>query len=246
MSGGAPGWPRPRRRRRWPSPKTLFAEELGGHRLLANRSLWRRFPTVKCETWHRSRGRHGNVVLLGDAAHTAHFSIGSGTKLAMEDALILAETFRELGTEDVPAVLQAYEDRRWVDVVKLQKAAQTSLEWFENSARYLGQDPVQFTFNLMTRSKRITYDNLRARDPELIARVDAGFPGWVGAAPAGDDEAEPGETAAVEADAGEADRNDPGQGAAADLHAHCGCAGSSCPTGSWSAPCASTRRWTAR
>ena len=154
----------------------LFAEELDGHRLLANRSLWRRFPTVKCETWHKD-----NVVLLGDAAHTAHFSIGSGTKMAMEDAVILAETFQELGTEDVPAVLQAYEDRRWVDVVKLQKAAQTSLEWFENSERYLGQDPVQFTFNLMTRSKRITYDNLRRRDPELIARVDAGFPRWVAA-----------------------------------------------------------------
>ncbi|MFQ5349540.1 MAG: bifunctional salicylyl-CoA 5-hydroxylase/oxidoreductase [Thermoanaerobaculia bacterium] len=154
----------------------LFAEELDGHRLLANRSLWRQFPTVRCHTWH-----HGNVVLMGDAAHTAHFSIGSGTKLAMEDALILAETFQELGTDDVPAALQAYEDRRWVDVVKLQKAAQTSLEWFENSSRYLGQDPVQFTFNLMTRSKRITYDNLRERDPQLIERVDAGFPGWVGA-----------------------------------------------------------------
>jgi anthraniloyl-CoA monooxygenase len=153
----------------------LFAEELGGHRLLANRSLWRQFPTVRCETWH-----HDNVVLMGDAAHTAHFSIGSGTKLAMEDALVLAETFRELGTDDVPAALQAYEDRRWVDVVKLQKAAQTSLEWFENSVRYLGQDPVQFTFNLMTRSKRITYDDLRRRDPQLITEVDAGFPAWSG------------------------------------------------------------------
>jgi anthraniloyl-CoA monooxygenase len=165
--------------------ETLFAEELGGHRLLANRSLWRRFPTVRCETWHRSRGRRGNVILLGDAAHTAHFSIGSGTKMAMEDSVVLAETFAELGTGDVPAVLQAYEDRRWVDVVKLQKAAQTSLEWFESSQRYLGQDPVQFTFNLMTRSKRITYDNLRRRDPELIARVDAGFPQWVSASAGG-------------------------------------------------------------
>jgi anthraniloyl-CoA monooxygenase len=154
----------------------LFAEELDGHGLLTNRSLWRRFPTVRCETWH-----HDNVVLLGDAAHTAHFSIGSGTKMAMEDAVILAETFRELGSGDVPRVLRAYEERRWVDVIKLQKAAQTSLEWFENSARYLGQDPVQFTFNLMTRSKRITYDNLRTRDPALIRRVDAGFPAWAGA-----------------------------------------------------------------
>ncbi len=159
----------------------LFAEELGGHRLLTNRSLWRRFPTVRCETWHLSDPERGNLVLLGDAAHTAHFSIGSGTKMAMEDAMILAQTFAELGTADVPAVLQAYEDRRWVDVVKLQKAAQTSLERFENSARYLGQDPLQFTFNLMTRSKRITYDNLRERDPALVARVDAAYPCWVGA-----------------------------------------------------------------
>ena len=162
--------------------EALFAEELDGHRLLANRSLWRQFPTVRCETWH-----HGNVVLVGDAAHTAHFSIGSGTKMAMEDAMILAETFQELGTGDVPAALQAYEDRRWVDVVKLQKAAQTSLEWFENSARYLGQDPVQFTFNLMTRSKRITYDDLRERDPDLIQRVDSGFPAWARASPEGND-----------------------------------------------------------
>jgi len=144
----------------------LFAEYLGEHRLLDNRSLWRTFPTVRCATWH-----HGNVVLLGDAAHTAHFSIGSGTKLAMEDAIALAQAFEEHATDDVGKALAAYEDARWVDVLKLQKAAQTSLEWFENSSRYLGQPPVQFTFNLMTRSKRITYDNLERRDPELVAGV---------------------------------------------------------------------------
>jgi anthraniloyl-CoA monooxygenase len=148
----------------------LFGDHLDGHRLLINRSLWRAFPTVKNECWH-----HENFVLIGDSAHTAHFSIGSGTKLAMEDAIALLDAFREHGTEDVPKVLAAYEDARRVDVIKTQKAAQTSLEWFENSARYMGQHPVQFSFNLMTRSKRITYDNLRERDPELVARVDEWF-----------------------------------------------------------------------
>ncbi len=164
----------------------LFAPYLGGRRLIANRSIWRSFPTVQCETWH-----HGNVVLLGDAAHTAHFSIGSGTKLAMEDAAALVEAFRLHGTADVPRALAAYEDARWVDVAKFQRAAQTSLEWFEHSARYLGQDPLQFTFNLMTRSKRITYDNLRERDPALIERVDRWYAGESGVAPAAADGAPP-------------------------------------------------------
>ncbi|MEM7352464.1 MAG: bifunctional salicylyl-CoA 5-hydroxylase/oxidoreductase [Acidobacteriota bacterium] len=159
----------------------VFADYLDGHPLLANRSLWRAFPTVRCATW-----RHENVVLLGDAAHTAHFSIGSGTKLAMEDAIALAAAFEEHGTGDVPAVLEAYEDARWVDVIKLQKAAQTSLEWFENSARYMGQSPIQLTFNLMTRSKRITYDNLKARDPQLISAVDDWYREHVGAPPTTD------------------------------------------------------------
>ena len=133
----------------------LFAKYLDGHRLLADKSVWRTFPTVRNETWH-----YENVVLLGDAAHTAHFSIGSGTKLAMEDAIALVAALREHGPSDVPRVLAAYEEARYVDVLKIQKAAQTSLEWFENSARYMGQHPLPFTFNLMTRSKRITYDNL--------------------------------------------------------------------------------------
>ena len=154
----------------------LFADELDGHILLANRSRWRTFPTISCKTWY-----HDNVVLLGDAAHTAHFSIGSGTKLAMEDAMALVQAFQEHGTEDLGPVLKAYEDARWVEVIKTQKAAQTSLEWFENSARYLGQDPLQFTFNLMTRSKQITYDNLRERDPKLIEKVDDAYSEAVGA-----------------------------------------------------------------
>jgi anthraniloyl-CoA monooxygenase len=145
----------------------LFAEHLDGHPLLTNRSVWRTFPTVSNETWH-----HHNLVLLGDSAHTAHFSIGSGTKLAMEDAIALSGAFVRHGQGDISRVLRAYEEARRVEVIKTQKAAQTSLEWFENSGRYMEQDPVQFTFNLMTRSKRITYDNLRLRDPALIERVD--------------------------------------------------------------------------
>jgi anthraniloyl-CoA monooxygenase len=159
----------------------LFSGELAGHRLLGNRSLWRTFPTVKCERWS-----HGNIVLLGDAAHTAHFSIGSGTKLAMEDAMALVDAFRRLGPAGVPAVLEAYESARRPEVIRLQKAAQTSLEWFENSARYLGQPPFQFTFNLMTRSKRITYDNLRLRDPSLVGAAAEWFRAAHGAPRASD------------------------------------------------------------
>ncbi len=148
----------------------LCAEWLKGHKLLINRSLWRTFPTVKNECWH-----HENIVILGDAAHTAHFSIGSGTKLAMEDAMFLVDAFRKVGTEDVPRALATYQEDRFVDCIKLQKAAQTSLVWFENSARYMAQDPITFQFNLMTRSKRITYDNLELRDPELVAKARARF-----------------------------------------------------------------------
>ncbi|MCH2103880.1 MAG: bifunctional salicylyl-CoA 5-hydroxylase/oxidoreductase [Planctomycetes bacterium] len=148
----------------------LFKEELDGHELLTNRSMWRTFPTVRCERW-----AHENIVLLGDSAHTAHFSIGSGTKLAMEDATALVEAFRTHGDADIPATLAAYQESRRVDVIKIQKAAQTSLEWFENPARYLHQTPAQFQFNLMTRSKRITYENLKLRDPALVADADEEF-----------------------------------------------------------------------
>jgi anthraniloyl-CoA monooxygenase len=144
----------------------LFAEHLAGERLLINRSIWRTFPTIRCESWH-----HKNVVLMGDAAHTAHFSIGSGTKLAMEDAIALADAVGA-HPKSVPAALLAYEEARRLDVLKVQRAAQTSLEWFENSERYQSQSPERFTFNLMTRSRRITYDNLRRRDPALLAKVD--------------------------------------------------------------------------
>lgn len=169
--------------------ESLFADFLDGHRLLANRSLWRTFPTVTCERWWE-----GNVVLLGDAAHTAHFSIGSGTKLAMESAIVLADTLRQHreasgrwpDRAEVGPVLAAYEAARRVDVLKTQKAAQTSLEWFENAARYVGQAPLQFTFNLMSRSKQITWDNMTARDPAFMERVREGYAAAVGMPPASD------------------------------------------------------------
>lgn len=148
--------------------QNLFAAELGGHPLLSNRSIWRSFPTVECERWH-----HQNVVLLGDAAHTAHFSIGSGTKLAMEDAIALATALARHPGKDVSTALAAYEEGRRLDVLKLQKAAQTSMAWFENCARYTQQHPLQFTFNQLTRSQRITWENLDKRDPEFVARVQA-------------------------------------------------------------------------
>src|SRR6266850_4050312 len=145
----------------------LFARELGGHRLLTNRSLWRQFPTVRNERWH-----HGRVVLVGDAAHTAHFSIGSGTKLAMEDVIALADHVR--GERDVPAALAAYEAERRPLVEALQRAAQTSLEWFEATERYHGRlGPVQFAYSLLTRSLRVSHENLRARDPKFVATVEA-------------------------------------------------------------------------
>jgi anthraniloyl-CoA monooxygenase len=148
--------------------ETLFGEELQGHRLLSNRSLWRQFATVRTEHWH-----HDNVVLLGDAAHTAHFSVGSGTKLAMEDAVALV---RALDSEPTLAgALDAYERARRPAVESLQRAAQISLQWFEDTERYMNLDPVQFAFNLLTRSFRVTHDNLRVRDPAFIERVNLWF-----------------------------------------------------------------------
>ncbi len=143
----------------------LFADELRGHTLLANRSIWRRFPTVRNAAWHA-----GNVVLLGDAAHTAHFSVGSGTKLAMEDAIALAAALQ--AESSIPRALSSYESTRRPQVESLQRAAQASLEWFEAAERYHDTEPLQFAFNLLTRSLRITHDNLKLRDPGLVAKVD--------------------------------------------------------------------------
>ena len=147
----------------------LFAEELQGHRLLKNRSLWRNFPTVKNGSWH-----HRNIVLIGDAAHTAHFSIGSGTKLAMEDAIALCRALQR--HDEVKKALVAYEEERRPDVERLQRAAQVSLEWFEQTERYHGRlEPIQFAMSLLTRSLRVTHDNLKLRDPKFVESVDRWF-----------------------------------------------------------------------
>ncbi len=151
----------------------LFAGILGGHQLLANNSRWLSFGTLECGSW-----RDGNVVLLGDAAHTAHFSIGSGTKLAMEDALALAACLHEHRQAGLEAALTAYEAERRPVVASTQRAAQASLEWFENLGQYCDQEPEQFAFNIMTRSRRVTHDNLRLRDPEFAQRMDAWFAGY--------------------------------------------------------------------
>jgi len=148
--------------------RELCADMLDGHEIFGNNSRWLNFATVRCGRW-----RHGNVVLLGDAAHTAHFSVGSGTKLAMEDALALAACLHE--QPDVPVALTAYEAERRPVVASTQRAAQASLEWFENIGQYTDQDTAQFAFNIITRSRRVTYDNLRLRDPEFVAGLDQWF-----------------------------------------------------------------------
>jgi len=146
----------------------LCAHELDGHRLVSNRSLWRAFPTVRNARWS-----HGRLVLVGDAAHTAHFSVGSGTKLAMEDAIALVAALRE--QTDIPAALAAYEEARRPAVESLQRAAQVSLQWFEDTERYMDLEPLEFAFTLLTRSLRVTHGNLKVRDPAFVARVDARF-----------------------------------------------------------------------
>jgi anthraniloyl-CoA monooxygenase len=155
--------------------RELCADVLGDHQVFANNSRWTAFTTVRCRTW-----RHGNMVLLGDAAHTAHFSIGSGTKLAMEDALALVACLHE--QDSVDAALTAYEAERRPVVTSTQRAAQASLEWFENIGQYADQDPHQFAFNIVTRSRRVTYDNLRLRDPEFVAGMDRWFASDCGSA----------------------------------------------------------------
>jgi anthraniloyl-CoA monooxygenase len=153
----------------------VFENELDGHRLVKNRSIWRNFPNIHCGTWH-----HDNIVLVGDAVHTAHFSIGSGTKLAMEDCIALADA---VGREpDIPKALALYERERRPQVEKLRTAAQVSLEWFENTERYMGLEPIQFTYSLLTRSLRVTHSNLALRDPDIVAEMERWFSG--GADPA--------------------------------------------------------------
>ncbi|CAM5768737.1 bifunctional salicylyl-CoA 5-hydroxylase/oxidoreductase [Bosea minatitlanensis] len=145
----------------------VFAEELQGHRLITNRSLWRNFPMIRCRNWVSE-----NVVLIGDAKATAHFSIGSGTKLAMEDAIALHGAMGQAKL-DVAAGLKLFEAQRREEVEKTQHAADVSLVWFEELKRFWDFEPLRFAFGLMTRSKAITYDNLALRAPEMVAAVDA-------------------------------------------------------------------------
>ncbi|MFI5619359.1 bifunctional salicylyl-CoA 5-hydroxylase/oxidoreductase [Streptomyces sp. NPDC051567] len=146
----------------------IFAEALHGRPLRGNRSAWTRFRTVVNAHWS-----HGNVTLLGDAAHTAHFSIGSGTKLAVEDALALSRAVA--GEADVPAALAAYEEARRPAVASTQRAAAASMRWFEEIALYAGQPARQFAFNLLTRSRRVTHGNLRLRDERFTRAVEREF-----------------------------------------------------------------------
>jgi anthraniloyl-CoA monooxygenase len=148
--------------------ENVFRRHLGGHALMPNKSEWINFVTVRNATW-----RHENIVLLGDAAHTAHFSIGSGTKMALEDAIALAAAFKQ--HRGVPEALERYEAERRTVVLRTQKAAQDSLDWFEGSKRHLCHDPITFAVSVLTRSKRIGYDNLKLRDPELIEQASAHF-----------------------------------------------------------------------
>ena len=151
----------------------IFAAHLGGHSLMTNAnhirgSAWIQFPRVLCETWY-----HQNVVLLGDASATAHFSIGSGTKLALESAISLAENI----TEDQPldVAFNSYQEARKLEVLRLQSAARNSVEWFEDVERYLDLDPMQLNYSLLTRSQRISHENLRERDPNWLGAAEQWF-----------------------------------------------------------------------
>jgi len=159
----------------------LFAQYLDGHALLSNAShlrgsaQWIRFPRVVCERWVHHNGR-APVVLMGDAAHTAHFSIGSGTKLAVEDAIELARCIGR-APGDLPAALAAYEAARSVEVLRIQNAARNSTEWFEHVDRYVNLPPEQFAYSLLTRSQRISHENLRLRDKGYVE----GYEDWIAA-----------------------------------------------------------------
>ena len=157
--------------------EALFGEWLAGHRLLSNSAHrasdpWLRFTRVRNERWV-----HDRVVLIGDAAHTAHFSIGSGTKLAMEDAIALAAAISGQETRDIPAALEAYQSARMTEALRLQNAARNSMEWFEHVKRYIHLPPEQFAYSLLTRSQRVSHENLRLRDATYVAGVERWFAG---------------------------------------------------------------------
>jgi anthraniloyl-CoA monooxygenase len=152
--------------------EALFAPWLKGHRLMSNArhmaSPWMNFTRVRNRAWF-----HGNVVLIGDAAHTAHYSVGSGTKLAMEDAIALARVLA--GGRPRAEALAAYQDERATEALRLQNAARNSMEWFEHVKRYIALAPEQFTYSLLTRSQRVSHENLRLRDPKYLGSVERWF-----------------------------------------------------------------------
>ncbi|KJZ23844.1 bifunctional salicylyl-CoA 5-hydroxylase/oxidoreductase [Tritonibacter mobilis] len=157
----------------------IFKDHLGGHALMTNAnhirgSAWIRFPRVLCEKWS-----HENVVLMGDAAATAHFSIGSGSKLALESAIALADLLHE--KPDLQSAFDEYEDQRRLEVLRLQSAARNSMEWFERVERYLDLDPVQLNYSMLTRSQRISHENLRARDKDWLESAERWFMTQAGA-----------------------------------------------------------------
>ena len=152
----------------------VFADHLDGHALMNNAdhlrgsAVWLQFPRVTCERWYTD-----NLVLLGDAAHTAHFSIGSGTKLALEDSILLAEVLSQDRPRD--EALKEYQEIRALEVLKITNAARNSTTWFEDIETYLHLSPLQFTYSLLTRSQRVSHENLRLRDPVWLSNVEAMF-----------------------------------------------------------------------
>jgi anthraniloyl-CoA monooxygenase len=162
----------------------LFAEDLDGSKLLTNATHlrgsanWIKFPRVICDNWvqwNDIAGKQVPVILMGDAAHTAHFSIGSGTKLAMEDAIDLAQSITENSGAGMQAVLDSYQANRSIEVLKIQNAARNAMEWFEEAERYTNMPAEQFNFSLLTRSQRISHENLRKRDANYIKEFDQWF-----------------------------------------------------------------------
>jgi anthraniloyl-CoA monooxygenase len=162
--------------------RAIFAAHLGGHDLMSNAAhlrgsaVWMQFPRVICQRWY-----HENVVLMGDAAATAHFSVGSGTKLALESAIALADYLHSEPT--LEAAFQRYQEERRVEVLRLQSAARNSLEWFEEVERYLDMAPTQFAYSVLTRSQRIGHENLRLRDPEWLRGAEDWFQDQAGGQP---------------------------------------------------------------
>ncbi|MET3120636.1 anthraniloyl-CoA monooxygenase [Oxalobacteraceae bacterium GrIS 2.11] len=170
----------------------LFAKYLDGNSLMSNAkhlrgsASWIKFPRIVCKNWVAEiavDGRQVPVVLMGDAAHTAHFSIGSGTKLALEDAIELTHCFAQHGGDGMDKVLEQYQAMRAIDVMKLQSAARNSMEWFEHVDRYTAMQAPQFAYSLLTRSQRLSHENLRLRDPAYISNYEHWLAGQTGGKP---------------------------------------------------------------